>query len=158
MKPNYTKLQIVLEIIGFLLFVCMIAFVFTQWDRLPAQIPAHYNARGEIDSWGDKNVLLHVLAISVFIYMLITVFSFLPETWNIPAQTPEENKDRVYQYTMNLMVLLKVEFLTLFFCSIYYTATVQPEPIVLVPISLLVIFCTIICYFMKTSRLEKKRI
>lgn len=158
MKQKYTKLQIALEIIGLLLFVGIIAFVLTQWDQLPARIPSHYNAKGEIDSWGDKNVILHVSTISVFIYVLITLFSFLPGTWNIPVQTPEENKEKVYQYTMNLLVLVKVEFLTLFFCSIYYTATVQPEPILLVPVSLLVIFCTIICYFVKTSPLEKKRI
>ena len=139
MRLKYTKLQIALETIGFLLFVGMIAFVFTQWDQLPQQIPAHYNAKGKIDSWGDKNVLLHVLALSIFIYMLITLFSFLPKTWNIPAQVPEENKEKVYQYTMNLMVLVKVEVLALISCSIYYTATIQTMPIMLVPISLLAI-------------------
>jgi Protein of unknown function (DUF1648). len=82
-KLKYTRLQIVLEILGFLLFVGMIAFVFTQWDQFPQRIPAHYNATGEVDDWGDRNVILHILA-SVFLYVLITVFSFLPKTWNIP--------------------------------------------------------------------------
>lgn len=101
-KLKYTRLQIALEILGFLLFVGMIAFVFTQWDQFPQRIPAHYNATGEIDDWGDKNVILHVLALSVFLYVVITVSSFLPKIWNIPVSTPEENKEKVYQYTMNL--------------------------------------------------------
>ncbi|WP_197078783.1 MULTISPECIES: DUF1648 domain-containing protein [Methanosarcina] len=29
-------------------------FIYARWVQIPQQVPVHYNALGEIDSWGSK--------------------------------------------------------------------------------------------------------
>lgn len=76
MKLKYTKLQLALEIIGLLFLVGMIVFIYTQWDQIPQQVPMHYNALGEIDSWGSKYQTLILPTISILLYIFMTVVSF----------------------------------------------------------------------------------
>lgn len=156
MKPKYTKLQIALEIIGFLLLIGLVAFVYIQWDKLPQQIPVHYNAFGEIDRWGSKTTILMPVVICIAIYVFISVMSFFPNIWNVPVRITEENKEKVYQYTLNLVILMKIELVIIFFTITYYTANTQTLPVILLPILILILFGTIIFYVMKTSRLGKR--
>lgn len=52
----------------------VLAFI---WNRLPDQVPMHYNINGEIDDWGSKYEMLAVLGgMNLFMYFL---FRFLPK-------------------------------------------------------------------------------
>ncbi|MDP4164393.1 MAG: DUF1648 domain-containing protein [Bacillota bacterium] len=157
MKLKYTKFQIALETIGLLLLVGMIVFVYTQWNQIPQQVPMHYNAMGEIDSWGNKNVILFLPAISILLYAIITTVSFFPQAWNVPVQITDENKEAVYLSTKNLLILMKVEMLTSFFYINYHTVTVQPLPITFLPAFLIIIFGTLIFFIRRIIRLGKRK-
>jgi uncharacterized membrane protein len=157
LKLKYTKLQIALEIIGLLLLIAMFAFVCIQWNQLPLQIPVHYNATGEIDSLGSKTEILIMPVIGIFLYVLLTVVAFFPQIWNVPVRITKENKEAVYQHTMNLIILLKIEMLAMFFYITYYMATMQPLPITFIPILMIILFGTIIFYILRTSRLGTRK-
>lgn len=158
MKLKYTKLQLALEIIGLLFLVGMVVFIYTQWDQIPQQIPMHYNALGEIDSWGSKYQTLILPTISILLYIFITVVSFFPQIWNVPVQITDENKEVVYLSTKNLIIFMKVEMLIIFFYLNYHTVTAQPLSITFLPISMIIIFGTLIFFIVRTIRLgnEKK--
>ena len=157
MKLKYTKFQIVLEIIGLLLIVGMIVFVYTHWDQIPQQVPMHYNAMGEIDSWGSKYEILFLPAISILLYAFITAVSFFPQIWNVPVKITDENKETVYLSTKDLLIIMKVEILMSFFYINYHTVTAQPLPITFLPVFLIVIFGTIIFFTRRIIRLGKKK-
>lgn len=158
MKLKYTKLQLALEITGLLFLVGMIVFIYTQWDQIPQQVPMHYNLRGEIDSWGSKYQTLILPTISILLYIFITVVSFFPQIWNVPVQITDENKEVVYLSTKNLIIFMKVEMLTIFFYLNYHTVIAQPLSIIFLPISMIIIFGTLIFFIVRTIRLgnEKK--
>lgn len=118
----------------------------------------HYNALGEIDSLGSKYQTLILPIISILLYIFITVVSFFPQIWNVPVQITDENKEVVYLSTKNLIILMKVEILTIFFYLNYHTVTAQPLSITFLPISMAIIFGTLIFFIVRTIRLgnEKK--
>jgi hypothetical protein len=158
MKLKYTKLQLVLEVIGLLFLGGMIVFIYTQWDQIPQQVPMHYNALGEIDSWGSKYQTLILPTISILLYIFMTVVSFFPQIWNVPVQITDENKEAVYLSTKNLIIFMKVEILAMFFYLNYHTVTAQPLSIIFLPIFMIIIFGTVIFFIVRTIRLgnEKK--
>ena len=157
MKLKYTKFQIVLETIGLLLIVGMIVFVYTQWDQIPQQVPMHYNAMGEIDSWGSKYEILFLPAIGLLLYAFITAVSFFPQIWNVPIRITDENKEAVYLSTKDLLIIMKVEILMSFFYINYHTVTAQPLPIAFLPIFMIVLFGTIIFFIRRIIRLGKRK-
>lgn len=158
MKLKYTKLQLTLEIIGLLFLVGMVVFIYTQWDQIPQQVPVHYNAKGEIDSWGSKYQIFILPIISILFYSFITVISFFPQIWNVPVQITDENKEAVYLSTKNLIIFMKVEILAIFFYLNYHTVTAQPLSITFLPIYMIIIFGTLIFFIVRIIRLgnEKK--
>lgn len=61
-----------LPIIGIVLLPFIyLAFV---WNTLPEKVPTHWNAKGDIDHWGDKFFLISVpFMLPVFIYILFLI-------------------------------------------------------------------------------------
>lgn len=157
MKVKFTKLQIALEIVGILLILGMILFIFTKWNQIPDQVPGHYNAIGEIDRWGNKIEIIIMPLIAIFIYAMITSFSFFPQTWNIPVKISDSNKEEIYKYSLSLLIFMKVEVVGMFFYITYFTVTTQPLPSYFLPITLLVIFATLIYFIILMSKAGKKK-
>lgn len=56
-----------------LLFSLNILAVVFFYQKLPEQIPTHWNIRGEIDGWGGKGSLLLFSALPLGIYLLMTI-------------------------------------------------------------------------------------
>lgn len=48
-------------------------FLAVYWHRIPARVPMHFNAAGEIDRWGTQAELLILPVISWLMYGLLTV-------------------------------------------------------------------------------------
>ncbi len=107
---------------------------------------------GKIDRWGSKNEILITPIIGTLVYIFITVMSFFPQTWNLSIQVTDENRETVYSYAKNLIILTKVEVLSIFFYLTYYMATTQPLPIAFLPVSMIILFSTIIFFTVKIYR------
>ena len=157
MKVKYTKFQVALEIVGSLLLLGMIIFIFAKWNQIPDQVSGHYNAMGEIDRWGNKIEIIIMPLIAIFIYAMITGFSFFPQTWNIPVKISDFNKEEIYKYAMSLLIFMKVEVVGIFFYLTYFTVTAQPLPSYFLPAQLLVIFATLIYFIILMSKAGKKK-
>ena len=153
MKLKHTNFQIALEIIAILIILGMIIFIYIRWNQIPQQIPIHYNAWGEVDNWGTKGDILFIPAIAVLIYAFMTGMSFFPQTWNIPVVITDENKEVVYHNTNNLFLLIKVEILSLFCLIVYYVVIGQNLPDIIVPGFLIIMFGTVIFFYLRITRL-----
>lgn len=157
MKVKYTKFQIALEIVGLLLVVGMIAVVCIYWNQIPQKIPGHYNAMGEVDRWGSKSEIIISPIVSSLLYILLTVLSFFPKTWNVGVKITELNREAVYCCTRNILSLIKVELVGMFFYTTYYTATAQSLPAYFIPVFLFVVFGTVIYYVIRILQIGKKK-
>ena len=51
----------ILEYLCRIILAGTLVFLIAYWSRIPAQVPTHYNAAGEIDSWGGKGYSDYVM-------------------------------------------------------------------------------------------------
>lgn len=102
-----TKGEWVWNIIGFILYFGSIILLTGVWSQLPAEVPAHYNAAGEIDRWGSKWELVILPGIGTFILILMTFLEKHPEWHNYPARLNESNAKQFYLYSRKMLNQMK---------------------------------------------------
>ncbi len=63
-----------------LLIIVAIPFIYLAylWNELPAKVPVHWNLKGEIDRWGEKQELLLIpILLPLLIYVIFLVVPFI---------------------------------------------------------------------------------
>lgn len=92
------------DALGLLFLLGVTVFVLVRWQTIPAQVPAHFGAGGEITSFGNKASGLTSLMIFAWIMAIaMEVLGFFPQSWNIPRRTP-----RAYQAAADALAVLRV--------------------------------------------------
>ena len=143
MKQIYTKTQIIIEASTLIILLSLFAYVMINWDMVPEKIPSHFNFQGQIDSWSNKNMILFPVSVSLFLYLLLTVASFYPSMWNIPVKITEENRVGAYHYTRNMIIMLKLELVSVFAYLTLQTSKAEMLSEYFLPVFLILIFGTI---------------
>lgn len=143
MKQKYTKTQLMIEALTLVILLSLFAYVITNWDMIPEQIPSHFNFQGQIDSWSNKNMIFFPVLVSLFLYLLLTVAYFYPSMWNMPVKITEENRARAYHYTRNMITVLKFELVSVFAYITVQTSKAEMLSQYFLPVFLTVIFGTI---------------
>ena len=81
-KIERNALDVLEAIVSLSCLVGVSLYLILAWSTIPAQIPAHYNAAGEVNRWGSKSELIVLPIISVLLYGLITLIEHYPQGWN----------------------------------------------------------------------------
>lgn len=83
-----------------ILFVVLLPFLYLAyiWNSLPAQVPIHWNAEGEIDGWGDK-IQLWIIP---FLLPLLTYFIM----YFAPSLDPKQKIQKMGSKYQHLKMLL----------------------------------------------------
>ena len=98
------KASKILFLISTLLYVFSVIFVFVLWRFLQDSIPVHFNAAWEIDRYGNKaEVLLHLLAFSVYYAMALIVYAIGKKNLGTKLPNPE-NKAFIVIFSIILTV------------------------------------------------------
>lgn len=108
MKVAVSKYDIIVEVMCAICLIGITALMIVLWSGLPEQIPAHYNAAGEIDRMGGKGELLFLIVMNWAVYVLVTVLERFPGIWNTGVTVTEENKGRVYRVLKNMIGTVKL--------------------------------------------------
>jgi uncharacterized membrane protein len=140
MKQKYTKLQLVLELITILVLIGMYVYLLINWNTIPDQIPGHYNSAGEVNRWGNKSELIALPIISTVLYLLMSVVLLFPTNWNIPAKVTENNIGTIYSNIRYMMILIKLEIITMFFYIMYQGSKAQSLSPAFTPVILILVF------------------
>ena len=91
----------VLIITSLLILLPIVAGV-VLWDRLPTQMPTHWNARGEVDGWGSKGFFVFGLPLILLGAQWICIFATSAD----PKK--EAHADKVVQVVLWLMPVLSI--------------------------------------------------
>ncbi|HTJ29609.1 MAG TPA: DUF1648 domain-containing protein [Acidobacteriaceae bacterium] len=144
------------------LFVLLANLIFTLDallgpHALPTRIPTHFNLAGEPTTWGNPRMLLLLPLISLALYVLMTMLSRRPASFNYPAPVTAQNRKRLHRLAIEMLAWLKAEVLTLFALIQFFairTVRVQQNvlPIWLMPVELLLVFATIFWYIRAMRR------
>lgn len=154
MKLKYTKFQKVIELITIIMLFSICIYLIVSWDKLPNKIPGHYNGEGIVDRWGNKSEILITPIISIVLYIFLTIVSFFPAIWNVPVKITEKNRTIVYLNTKSMLILIKMEIMTLFSYIIYSNINTQHLGVWFIPIFFIIFSGTIIYYMIKVCKIK----
>lgn len=105
---NLTKTDYLFELIGLIGIICLIVLPIYFFNDLPRQIPKHFNAFGQVDSYGDRRIIWLLPAIGLFLYVGLTILNKFPFAFNYPTRVTNDNAERLYTIGTRTVRLLKV--------------------------------------------------
>ena len=104
------------------------AFLAVCWQRIPEEVPMHFNSAGEIDRWGSRAELLILPVIAWLMYGLMTAVERFPGAWNTGVRVTEENRERVYALLGHLLSTLKLLMTGIFTWLTLWCTLAEPLP------------------------------
>lgn len=115
MKRKTNALDVIVNLLCAVLLLGGTLYIALGWNTFPAQIPAHYNALGEVDRWSDRGELLVMPIMSWMLFGLITLVEQFPQIWNTGgvSVTPE-NAEKLYRILKTMIGLTKLAMLATF--------------------------------------------
>ncbi|BBI31043.1 DUF1648 domain-containing protein [Cohnella abietis] len=152
-----TKLEYFINIICVIALIGPILYIAKEMSSLPAEIPIHFNGKGEPDGWGGKRMLFLLPAISVALYYVLSALSRSPHVFNYAVPITEANAATQYLLARKMIVWLKLELIIIF--GYIEWATVQSAynhenglGIWMLPVVLVVVFGTLGFYLSRSYK------
>lgn len=114
--PPATPLEKQLKTLSLVILAVMVVYCITNFSSLPDEIPIHFNAKGEADGWGTKNILFFIPGVCAFLFMMMHFIGTLkPKTYNFPVKLTEENARKQVELAREMMQGLNVVIFGLMF-------------------------------------------
>ena len=145
-----TRWQRILGILSPVVLLGAIVFVLIRFPHLPAQIPIHFNAKGEIDGWGSRGTLLLMPFIGLVMDGTLALAGRFPKSWNTGVRITLYNRVRVYRLVRDLLAELR--FTTaLFFGGFAVYQSLLPEHFSgnVIGVLVLLLFVPLVRYFIR---------
>ena len=152
MKVKKNKYDIFVEMVCLTLLVGVSIYLYLNWRSIPDMIPGHYNAMGEIDRMGSKKELVVLQIIGWLMYLILTVIGKFPQIWNTGVSVTEENKERVYRITKNLLNTVKLIMVAVFVYLTINSSQVISLTVWFLPVFLILLFGSMIFFIIKLVR------
>lgn len=102
-----TPTDYIIEIIGALGIMFLIILPIYFYNDLPQQIPKHFSAAGQVDSYGNRGVIWLLPVVGLILYVGMTIFNKFPFAFNYPVKVTSENAKRLYTLGTRTIRLLK---------------------------------------------------
>ena len=106
-NPPLRTVDIFIEALAAVCLVYMIAQLIIEYPSINQQVPSHFGANGNPDSWGDKSALLIIPMVSIVLYTGLTLLNKFPYIFNYPVAITETNATKQYQLAKSLLSTLK---------------------------------------------------
>lgn len=155
-KIERNALDVLEAIVSLSCLVGVSLYLILAWSTIPAQIPAHYNAAGEVNRWGSKSELIILPIISWLIYGMITLIERFPQAWNTGVRVTEENRAEVFRLLKNMIACVKMITLSIFSCLTVLSSLARNLPMWFLLVFLVLLFGTIAYYIVKLTRLRSE--
>ena len=122
LKPS--RLEKFLDISGYILLILYWIMVLIAFQKLPEEIPVHYNGAGEVDAFGPKNSIFLLPAIATIQVLLLSALIRNPKNLNF---SNKENLEQQIMNTTKTIRFLKVGILIVFIFIDYKTIKISLE-------------------------------
>ncbi|HML69231.1 MAG TPA: DUF1648 domain-containing protein [Clostridia bacterium] len=155
-KIERNALDILETIVSLLCLVGVVVYLILAWDTIPAKIPAHYNAAGEVNRWGSKSELIVMPIISWLMFGLITLIEQYPSVWNTGVRITDENRAAVYRLLKNLIAVVKMFTLAMFGSLTVISSLSLNLPVWYILAFLVILFGTMAYFIVRLSRLRSE--
>lgn len=154
-----TKTDNLIELIGYLILAAFWVTIILSYNNLPEQIPIHYNGLGEVDNYSNKTSIFLLPIIGTFLFMILTLVSKNPESFNYNVEITEENAESQYRNSIKMMRIMKIIVIVLFFLIDFKTIKTSMGKseglgIWFLPFSLTIVFIPIIYFAYKSKKMK----
>ena len=150
---RYRRADLLCDVFSVICLIVMFLLTALYWSQLPQQIPTHYGISGQPDSWGGKNSIFILPALSLFLYILLTAVRFMPDRFfNYPVAVTEENRERLASLSREMLSVLKVCFLAAFLPILIWELKGEALPLWYIPLLLALIICPVTVYLVRMVR------
>ena len=128
-----------------------------HWPTLPERVPSHFGVSGQADAWSARGFVWFLPAITVVVYLLLTLVSLIPPRYyNYPWRITEENAPRQVRIVRRMLCVLKAELVWLFVYLTWQTIRVALGQVsglhsAFLPVTLAVVFGTVLYYFVRAA-------
>lgn len=155
MKVKISAYDTISDIVSLGCIIGVILYLILTWDKIPNEIPGHYNGAGEIDKITSKNSLIFLQVVTIIMYLFLSIIEKIPQMWNTGGvKITEENKELVYRTAKNLFVSVKMIMVLVFSYLTINSSKGTNLPVAFMPIFLIIIFGTIIYFTIKLLRIK----
>ena len=102
-----------LEIVTLVLVICSWILPIMYYGELPDEVPMHFNAQGEADSWGPKSTLFILPGITSVLYIILTAISRIsPGSSYSSTLVPITEENEAIQHRLQSEQVRITKFLT----------------------------------------------
>lgn len=135
-----TKFGIAMQMACILCLAGTTMFLLIGWNRIPAEVPGHYNGAGEVDSMTGKGSLILLHVINCLMFLGISALECFPQIWNVGVKVTARNRERVYRIVYHMVVSTKLSMVLIFSFITVWPVSGADFPIWFTPISLVLPF------------------
>lgn len=148
-----------LDVIGALGIIVMIALVIAYFGQLPDTIPGHFDYKGKVNGMSGKSVVLVLPAVAVVTFIGLTIGVRFPHLFNYPLPITEQNAERQYKNSALMIRILKTLCVFVFLYLTYATiqnamGELQGLGVWFTPVALVLVFGTIALFMYRGFKLR----
>ncbi|MHC6180016.1 DUF1648 domain-containing protein [Clostridium sp. JNZ X4-2] len=140
MKIKKNKYDIIVNFLSLLSLAGAVIFLIVSWETIPAEIPGHYNAAGEVDKITDKSSLIVLLAVGWIMFVGLSIVEKFPQIWNAGMQVTDQNKEKVYRILKTMIGTIKLSLALVFSYLTIYSTTGKNLSSLFLPVLLILVF------------------
>ena len=107
-KVPYQSIDIFFELVTITLLILIIGYTAYVYMSLPDTIPTHFNAKGEVDDYGQKITVWLVPIIALFMYVGLYIINLYPHRHNYMVNITEENALKNYRFSTRVLRIVNL--------------------------------------------------
>ncbi|WP_291783537.1 DUF1648 domain-containing protein [Cecembia sp.] len=117
-KLEWSAMDKIMEGLGFLALVLLLALPIYYYPELPDRVPRHYDASGQVTAYGGKGMIWMMPIMGLITYTGLFFLNKVPHIFNYPTAITPENAEKQYRgatrmmRTLNLVIVFTFLFLT----------------------------------------------
>ncbi|UTR12784.1 DUF1648 domain-containing protein [Evansella sp. LMS18] len=119
-----TKPEWAWDIAGYTFYIGSVLLLVFVWNTLPEEVPAHYNAAGEVNRWGSKYELFILPIVGAFTAVFMAVFERFPEIHSYPKRLNESNAKEFYLNSRKILNQVKNICLIIFALILFESVSI----------------------------------
>lgn len=158
-KPKLSAFDKLIEALGYSAVVAIWALALVHYGKLPAMVPIHYNAAGQVDRLSDRSSVLVLPLLATVIFGALTMLSSAPNIFNYPVAITKENAARQYANASRLIRFLKLGIVVIFGLITFRTVQIALKQATglgawFIPVALGVLFIPILVFIVKAVKMK----
>ncbi|MFK5890775.1 MAG: DUF1648 domain-containing protein [Flavobacteriaceae bacterium] len=124
LKIEPTAFDKILDASSLVLVVLIWVTVFQNYADLPAKIPMHFNATGEVNEYGNKQMIWLLPGISIALFLLLYFLNKMPHNFNYLVKITPQNAKQQYTIGTRIMRFTNLFVSGLFYYIVYKTVAI----------------------------------